>query len=59
MPQVYDSLIVKNTHHISDYLSTEILTKNNLTQVNEFLPNINFVNEHFNNFLINHLDKLF
>jgi uncharacterized protein YggT (Ycf19 family) len=59
LPQLYDSLIVKNTHHISDYLSTEILSKNNLTQVNEFLPNINFVNEHFNNFLITHLDKLF
>lgn len=59
LPQLYDSLIVKTTNHMSDYLSTEILSKNNLTQVNEFLPNINFVNEHFNNFLITHFDKLF
>jgi hypothetical protein len=53
LPQLYDSLIVKNTHHISDYLSTEILSKNNLTQGNEFLPHLNFINE------ITHLDKLF
>jgi len=59
LPQLYDSLIVKNTHHISDYLSTEILSKNNLTQGNEFFPHINFLHEHLNNFFMTHVDKLF
>jgi hypothetical protein len=58
LPQLYDSLIVKNTHHISDYLSTEILSKNHLTPVNEFLPHLNFINEHFKNFLMTQVDKL-
>ena len=45
--------LLRETHRISDYLYHKIL--------NDFLPhiNINFGNEHFNNFWIPHVDKLF
>ena len=54
LPQLYDSLIAKN-----NYISTEILSKDNLIQGHELFPSINSMNEHFHNFWITHLDKLF
>ena len=54
LSQLYDSFIFN--HHISHYLPTEILSKNNLIQPNQFLPHINFINEYFNNFWMTNVD---
>jgi hypothetical protein len=58
VPQLYDSLIAKN-NSITDYISTEILSKDNLIEGHQLFPSINSMNEHFHNFWITHLDKLF
>ena len=50
--QLYDSF--RFNYHISQYLPTEILSKNNLIQPNEFLLDIN---QHFNNFWMTNIDQ--
>jgi hypothetical protein len=49
LPQIYDSFLDKNIH-LSDYLSTEILSKNDLIQGHQFISYIHSIDQHFHNF---------
>ena len=44
---------------ITDSISTEMLSANNLVQTDGLLNNLNFLNEHVQNFIIPYVEKLF
>ena len=48
--------LVSQTNNINAYLSTEILSKENLVESTEF---INYINGNFHTFFTNHLANLF
>ena len=43
--------------NIKNYISTEIFSKENLIQTENFLANLNYINEQFSNLFINHSDR--
>jgi hypothetical protein len=45
---LHDSFVNQN-RHLTDYISTELLSKDNLFHTDLFLTNLNFLNEHFYN----------
>ena len=47
------------SQNITDSLPTEILSTENLFQSNEFFNHLNFINENFHHFVINHTNTLF
>ena len=52
LSQIHDSVVAKS-NYITDHISTEILSKDNFLHVSSIYS----INEHFQNFLITHLDK--
>jgi hypothetical protein len=57
LPEIHDNLLAQTTN-LNDYISTEILSKDNLFQSNEFINNISFINEDFHNFFITYITNL-
>jgi hypothetical protein len=51
--------LVTQQNSITNYISTEILSKENLFQSNELINHVNFINQEFHNFFINHISNLF
>jgi hypothetical protein len=54
--QKADLIKLSQPNNINEYLSTEILSKESLFQSNEF---INYINDNFHTFALNHLSNLF
>jgi uncharacterized protein YggT (Ycf19 family) len=50
--------LVTQQNNITNYISTEILSKENLFHSNEFINNVNFMKEDFHTFFINHISNL-
>ena len=53
----HDSLMA-SSNHLSDYLSTEILSKDPLLNRDLFLVNLNSLSENLQTFVLPHTDKL-
>jgi uncharacterized protein YggT (Ycf19 family) len=58
LTQIYDAVIDKK-HYFSDIASTQVLANNDLIQGHEFIPHLNSINQHFYDFWITQLDKLY
>jgi len=53
---ISDSLLPQK-NNLSDFISMEILSKDNLIQTDIFFTSIAMINEHFHNFVLMHVDK--
>ena len=58
LPQMYDAFI-NNKSSLSSIVSTEVLSKHNLVQEQEFSSYLYTINDHVHNFSMIHFDKLF
>ena len=51
--------LVTQQSNVSNYISTEILSKDNLIQTDTVLANLDFINQQFHNLFMTHIEKLF
>jgi uncharacterized protein YggT (Ycf19 family) len=54
----FSNSLINQERYLNSLISTEILSKNDLIQVNPFLNHINFINEHTQNYILTQLEKL-